>query len=70
MFKLENADRLIDDDDQSSEIVDNMKTIGMLIKLTKYINIFTPKNQRTIYNKKNSIISMFSALIINIIFFM
>lgn len=27
MFKLENADRLIDDDDQSSEIVDNMKTI-------------------------------------------
>lgn len=32
MFKLENADRLTDDDDQSSEIVDNMKTIGMLIK--------------------------------------
>lgn len=56
MFKLENADRLIDDDDQSSEIVDNMKTIGMLIKL----NIFTPKNQRTIY-KNSIIISMFSA---------
>lgn len=41
MFKLENADRLIDDDDQSSEIVDNMKTIGMLIKLNIYKYIHT-----------------------------